>query len=581
MGKPAFFSKGCFEDMADAFRHFPWAAGALCGLALLANVFVDGRGPRGVEAVFLGNMALFCLYAAFAGLAAGGLRDRYGDRAARLPGKPPQALMHGLTALAPACLAIACAHLAGEGPGEALRTIRIVAMGALLGLFALIVLCRKGADGMNALADAFAPAAALYVLWQIILGVFALTFLFLFKAHDILKLFPHLSILIGLGCALVFLGRTGQGLDAGPEGTGRVRRSLFRKILFGAAFAYALVLILYFLGAAVAAQTGGPTGAKPHSVVHLVIWFAACALALLWLEAGEIRAPERLFVGLVGVLLLAVFYAIFLRVRQYGLTPNRWFVVAGALWLSLAYALVFFEKDCRIGLWALVGLILVGVWTPLGAVGMSARSQLARFERLEKIPQNREELANIRNFLRKYDVELGADIAESVMKGLEATVENIPHRVTTGYARLESTKVKSAFDVSGFDCAFLDIDAEEEHVCGDIAVQSGKEGNPLRVLYRGEEQIVVDWYEKYRAALPRDNSQSQVSFEIPPEDRWVRLETPDLDIAVWLKSVDVRVAFMSDGAEEPRDADFDYHVFVRKRDRAGAEAEPADAAPAP
>ena len=278
-----------------------------------------------------------------------------------------------------------------------------------------------------------------------------------------------------------------------------------------------------------------------------------------------------------GVLLLAVFYAIFLRVRQYGLTPNRWFVVAGALWLSLAYALVFFEKDCRIGLWALVGLILVGVWTPLGAVGMSARSQLARFERLEKIPQNREELANIRNFLRKYDVELGADIAESVMKGLDATVENIPHWQTTGYARLESTKVQSAFDVSGFDCAFLDIDAEEEHICGDIEVRSGKEGNPLRILYRGREQIVVDWYEKYRAALPRDNSQSQVSFEIPPEDRWVRLETPDLDIAVWLKFVDVRVAFMSDGAEEPKDADFDYHVFVRKRGRAGAEAEPADA----
>ena len=72
-----------------------------------------------------------------------------------------------------------------------------------------------------------------------------------------------------------------------------------------------------------------------------------------------------------------------------------------------------------------------------------------------------------------------------------------------------------------------------------------------------------------------------MTYKIPPEDRWVRLETPELDIAVWLKFVDVRVAFMSDGAEEPKDADFDYHVFVRKRDRAGAEAEPADAAPAP
>ena len=578
MGKLESFSKSCFADMAEAFRFFPWAAAALCLLTLPANALI-GR-PRfrfhGDAALVAGNIALFCLYAALAGMAAGGLRDRLRERTARLP----DTVLQGLFALALACLALACGHLSDAARGETLRTIRIVAVCALLGLFALIALCREGAAGMNALADAFAPAAALFGLWQIILGVFALTFFFLFDAHRMVdRLYPHLSIFLGLAAALLFLGRAGQGLAAGPEAAGRIRRSLFYRLLYGSAAAYAAVLLLYFLGAA--ALPGGQTGAKPHSVVHLVIWFAAFALPLLWLKAGELRAGDRLFIGLVGLLLLAVFYAIFLRVRQYGLTPNRWFVVAGALWLSLAYALVFWGKDCRIGLWALVGLIIVGVWTPLGAVGMSVRSQLGRFERLEKIPQNREELVNIRNFLLEYDVELGADIAESVTKGLNATVENIPHWETSGYVRLEPTKVKSAFDVSGFDCAFLDIGRKEEHVCGDIEARSGKEGNPLRILYRGEEQLAIDWYEKYRAELPRDNSQSQVTYTIPEEGRWVRLETADLDIAVWLKFVDIRVAFLSDGSEEPKDADFDYHVFVRKRGRGGAEAEPANAAPAP
>ena len=81
-----------------------------------------------------------------------------------------------------------------------------------------------------------------------------------------------------------------------------------------------------------------------------------------------------------------MFFAIYLRISEYGLTENRYIVIAGGLWvfLSLIYYIFYREKSNITVPIFLAAIILITGIGPASATSLSLRSQNARFEKLLK-----------------------------------------------------------------------------------------------------------------------------------------------------------------------------------------------------
>ncbi|MCV3439901.1 DUF4153 domain-containing protein [Campylobacter lari] len=84
------------------------------------------------------------------------------------------------------------------------------------------------------------------------------------------------------------------------------------------------------------------------SIVHLCLWFGSFLLINLWINLSFYKIKKSLlyvFFAIVLLLNIFVFYAIIIRIAQYGFTPERLAVLALNLWLLIAnYLSVFKQK---------------------------------------------------------------------------------------------------------------------------------------------------------------------------------------------------------------------------------------------
>lgn len=84
------------------------------------------------------------------------------------------------------------------------------------------------------------------------------------------------------------------------------------------------------------------------SIVHLCLWFGNFLLINLWINLSSYKIKKALlYVFFITVLLLNifVFYAIIIRIAQYGFTPERLAVLALNLWLLVANYLSVFKQN--------------------------------------------------------------------------------------------------------------------------------------------------------------------------------------------------------------------------------------------
>lgn len=148
---------------------------------------------------------------------------------------------------------------------------------------------------------------------------------------------------------------------------------------------YTLILLAYFIKILALWQIPN------NLIVNLVIWFAAFSVVYLFFLSrvntiGFINKLKVIFPISLFPLLGMMFFAIYLRIREYGLTENRYIVIAGGLWvfLSLIYY-IFYRENSNITVPIfLAAIILITGIGPASATSLSVRSQNARFERLLK-----------------------------------------------------------------------------------------------------------------------------------------------------------------------------------------------------
>ena len=146
---------------------------------------------------------------------------------------------------------------------------------------------------------------------------------------------------------------------------------------------YTAILLAYFVKILVLWQIPN------NLIVNLVIWFASFSIVYLFflsrvdsitfINKFKIVFPFTLF-PLLGMM----FFAIYLRIKEYGMTENRYIVIAVGLWifLSLIYYIFYRENsNISIPIFLSVIILITGIG-PASATSLSIRSQNARLEKL-------------------------------------------------------------------------------------------------------------------------------------------------------------------------------------------------------
>jgi hypothetical protein len=392
------------EGARDAVLRFPVTAIALLALAINANLLItDIRGFWGGD----DDLMLPLFAAAASSLAASIFFEARGA---------PTLLHHGAAFVAGlAAFAISWwDHLSGvEHWSYAIALCGLMLVAPALG-------GRSGeAFWLFMVRFAFAVLVSFLALFLFAGGISAilasLTYLFGIDVPN--NAYEHVWAVTGLLAAPLFgLGRIPVNLDDEPGADARKFMALGMKALGDYVAApliliYALVLHAYALKIVL-------TGDVPRGQIGwLVLAFGLSIFAALivihpFLSAA--RAPTRLFLRLwpfvLPVPLVLLAYALWLRVGDYGLTPERYLL--GLFGITVAVVLLLqIPKSTRGDIRILAGLPTIALFLasfgPQGEVLTSVRSQEARFREAVRVKpvdeaRNRQALAAL-GFLQNHD----------------------------------------------------------------------------------------------------------------------------------------------------------------------------------
>ncbi|MGN6465841.1 MAG: DUF4153 domain-containing protein [Rhizobiaceae bacterium] len=366
------------EGARDAVSRFPVTALALLALAIDVNLLItDFKGFWGGD----DDLVLPLFAAASASLTA----------SIALEARKASPFLRHLAALLAAAVAFA---LGWWDRWSDLEPWSYVAALTCLMLVSPALGGRSGeASWLFMVRFAFAVLVSLLALFLFAGGISAIlaSLTYLFGVAVPHRAYEHVWAATGLLAAPLFgLGRSPVDLDAEPGVDARKFMALGMTALgdYVAApliLVYAVVLHAYALKIIV-------TGDVPRGQIGwLVLAFGLSiftALIIIHPFLSAARAPTRLFLRLwpfvLPVPLVLLFHALWLRIGDYGLTPERYllglFAVMTAILLVLQSA-----KRTRGDIRFLAALptvaLLLASFGPQGSVGTSIRSQEARFQR--------------------------------------------------------------------------------------------------------------------------------------------------------------------------------------------------------
>ncbi|WP_019132740.1 DUF4153 domain-containing protein [Peptoniphilus obesi] len=142
---------------------------------------------------------------------------------------------------------------------------------------------------------------------------------------------------------------------------------------------YAFILYIYFFKILIQAEL--PKGV----ITNLVLVFALLTVILLFIssviKSNKLVEKFREFFQVIMIpILVMMFYAIFIRISNYGLTENRYFVIAAGIYtlISMIYY-IFYRSNSNIFIFiSLAAIIFLSTIGPVSAYNLSASSQDAR-----------------------------------------------------------------------------------------------------------------------------------------------------------------------------------------------------------
>ncbi|MCM1991715.1 DUF4153 domain-containing protein [Oceanirhabdus seepicola] len=147
---------------------------------------------------------------------------------------------------------------------------------------------------------------------------------------------------------------------------------------------YTIILYLYFGKIIITRQW--PQGL----VSHLVLWYSAISAAVLFSispllsKNTWIKKYMKIFPKAILPLIIMMFLSIGIRINAYGVTENRYFVVALGIWVFFTMIYFSFKRKSRniILPISLAAIIFISLFGPLSSFSISKYSQNKRFEKI-------------------------------------------------------------------------------------------------------------------------------------------------------------------------------------------------------
>lgn len=280
-------------------------------------------------------------------------------------------------------------------------------------------------------------------------------------------------------------------------------------------------------------------------VSHLVLWYSTLSVGVIFLitpildENKVAKLFKVLFPKIILPVLFMMFMSIYQRISQYGVTENRYYVVALGLWVLGIMLYFSFKKSLRniIIPISLSLVILNSVYGPLSSFAISKYSQNKRFENLlvknnmlsngeivkdgEISSEDKREISNIISYfnqnhkLRDIKVlpkDFDLDKMETVMGFKYEPYYSRPYEENR-YFYYGTQNAEDAVDIKGYDY-YIHMNSwnENKREVDGLAVQYNRVKNTLVVskddkVVLEQEMIafVKDIYEKQQTKLPNEN----------------------------------------------------------------------------
>ena len=259
-----------------------------------------------------------------------------------------------------------------------------------------------------------------FVILAVIFGIFAVTIYALF---DINMQRPYFAIMfLNLAfCVILFLSELNS-----PQQSPNAR--IFGIFYYGA-FAYGTILWIYLILRVFGAI-------KPNGgIVNLIVWFGFVAICLFYLKGIKTKF-DKFFAFLVFGLLPVSLWAIGVRISEYGLTPNRYFVIAFCIWLNLAFLFLILGRTHKIPfiLFALIAVFCM--FSPWNYLKQSIKSQL-KIHQLAVQGSDLEKIRSVEAFLNYYDIKFEPKLDKIEYKTTKIIIEtrgNLVIKDISGFA---------------------------------------------------------------------------------------------------------------------------------------------------
>lgn len=408
----------------------------------------------------------------------------------------------------------------------------------------------------------------------------------LFSAGISEKIYIDIWLIVaGIFAPAFFLADIPKGdREVEPESYPRVISVLLSYIVMPLILAYCAILYVYFVKILVTRQW-------PEVMVsHLVLWYAITSTLVIFCIHPLRRANRwiKTFISYFPILILPLlgmmFAAMGIRVAAYGITENRYFVLATGLWVtgSMLY-LIFARKPRNVFLPASLALVAVlAVCGPWSSYSVSALSQNRRFEKIAaeynliqdgKITKSAADLprtaqSEISSIILYFDRHHGLDRLRALPDGFETdrmeALFGFPlypeyEFPSDGeiYFHYTLDDKEAYWDISDFDYFMQFSPAGQRYLADNFEVIYSPEDHELKIMLQDKEVYSQNAAE-IAIKLHRDNAGK--SKELLPKDEMTFIDRRgDLNllyifkvIGGWEKSAtgEVRVDFL------------DFYLFV-------------------
>jgi hypothetical protein len=336
---------------------------------------------------------------------------------------------------------------------------------------------------------------------------------------------------------LAGLPRTNQDMEIETYPT--VLKVLLLYIVLPIILIYTFILYVYFLKTLFTWRW--PEG----TVSHLVLWYSVFSAGVIFLISPLLQENKfvQFFTGWFPKLVLpgivVMFMAMAVRINAYGVTENRYFVVALGLWVfgvMLYYSLT--KRFRNIVLPASLALVaLLSVFGPWSAYPVSISSQNTRFEALvseynmidgsslhkpkEEISlKDKKALVSILEYfdrshslsdLRLLPPNFTIDNMEQVFGFSRNDIWGIPDK--EGYFRI--TGMVQSLDIRDYDLLFHSSNLLKEYSIDGLTVQYDPEDMELTVL-RGDQVLFTRNLQRFAEEVVEKHG--TISLDVPIQD---------------------------------------------------------------